>query len=231
MRVNVITFPGSNCDHDAHEVFLQRGHDSHLVWHKDTALQDPDLVVLPGGFSYGDYLRCGALARFSPIVKEVLDFAENGGLVLGICNGFQILTECGLLPGTLLMNRDLAFICRHQNIRVENTQTPFTEGIAAGTVLDVPIAHKEGNYFIDAAGLKDLLDNGQIIFRYCDRQGETTPEANPNGSLDNIAGICNKRRNVLGMMPHPERAATATVTSHDGARIFAALESHFGAGG
>lgn len=231
MRVSVVTFPGSNCDHDAHEVFLARGHDSRLIWHKDHDLQDPDLVVLPGGFSYGDYLRCGALARFSPIVGEVLRFAENGGLVLGICNGFQILTECGLLPGTLLMNRDLDFICQHQHIRVDNPETPFTLGIPTGTALDVPIAHKEGNYFVDERGWQELRDNGQIVFRYADKEGATTPEANPNGSLDNIAGICNKRRNVLGMMPHPERAATTTVVSQDGARIFAALECHFNSRG
>lgn len=231
MRVSVITFPGSNCDHDAHEAFLSRGHDSRLVWHKDRDLQSPDLVVLPGGFSYGDYLRCGALARFSPIVDEVLGFAHRGGLVLGICNGFQILTECGLLPGTLLMNRDLDFICQHQHIRVENPSTAFTTGIPRNTALDIPIAHHDGNYFIDEKGLQALNDNGQIVFRYCNSQGETDPAANPNGSLDNIAGICNPRRNVLGMMPHPERAATQAVSSNDGSRIFEALERHFGSGG
>ena len=228
MRVSVITFPGSNCDHDAQEVFLRRGHDSRLIWHKDSELQSPDLVVLPGGFSYGDYLRCGSLARFSPIVGELLRFAEAGGLVLGICNGFQILTECGLLPGTLLMNASLSFICQQQYVRVENAATPFTAGISPGTALDLPIAHKEGNYFIDEAGWNDLLANGQVVFRYSDAEGRATPEANPNGSRDNIAGICNRRRNVLGMMPHPERAATPEVTGKDGARLFAALESHFG---
>lgn len=228
MRVSVITFPGSNCDHDAQEVFLRRGHNSRLVWHKDSDLQDPDLVVLPGGFSYGDYLRCGSLARFSPVVGQVLRFAESGGLVLGICNGFQILTECGLLPGTLLMNASLAFICQHQYVRVDNAATPFTAGIEPGSALDLPIAHKEGNFYIDDSGLNELLEHGQIVFRYCDAQGHTTPETNPNGSRDNIAGICNRRRNVLGMMPHPERAATPEVTGNDGARLFAALESHFG---
>jgi len=231
LRVSVITFPGSNCDHDAREVFCQRGHDSRLIWHKDHDLEDPDLVVLPGGFSYGDYLRCGALARFSPIVNEVLNFAQRGGLVLGICNGFQILTECGLLPGTLLLNRDLAFVCQHQYLRVENSNTPFTMGIPAQTILDIPIAHKEGNYFCDDGCLRDLIENEQVVFRYCDAAGDPTPASNPNGSRDGIAGICNLKGNVLGMMPHPERAATATVTSNDGSRIFEAIERYFGAGG
>jgi len=223
----VITFPGSNCDRDAQRAFSERGHTSNLVWHKDRDLQNPDLVVLPGGFSYGDYLRCGSLARFSPIVNEVVAFAESGGLVLGICNGFQILTECDLLPGSLLMNSGLTFICQHQYIRVESANTPFTSNIPAGRVLDIPIAHKEGNFFIDPERLKSLQDNDQIIFRYCDRDGAATSEANPNGSLDNIAGICNIQRNVLGMMPHPERASTEGVVSRDGREIFAAIENHF----
>ena len=227
MRVSVITFPGSNCDRDAQRAFSERGHTSNLVWHKDRDLQNPDLVVLPGGFSYGDYLRCGSLARFSPIVNEVVAFAESGGLVLGICNGFQILTECDLLPGSLLMNSGLTFICQHQYIRVESVNTPFTRNIPAGRVLDIPIAHKEGNFFIDPERLKSLQDNDQIIFRYCDRDGVATSEANPNGSLDNIAGICNIQRNVLGMMPHPERASTEGVVSRDGREIFAAIEDHF----
>lgn len=227
MRVSVITFPGSNCDRDAQRAFSERGHTSNLVWHKDRDLQNPDLVVLPGGFSYGDYLRCGSLARFSPIVNEVVAFAESGGLVLGICNGFQILTECDLLPGSLLMNSGLTFICQHQYIRVESANTPFTRNIPAGRVLDIPIAHKEGNFFIDPERLKSLQDNDQIIFRYCDRDGAATSEANPNGSLDNIAGICNIQRNVLGMMPHPERASTEGVVSRDGREIFAAIENHF----
>ena len=227
MRVSVITFPGSNCDRDAQRAFSERGHTSNLVWHKDRDLQNPDLVVLPGGFSYGDYLRCGSLARFSPIVNEVVAFAESGGLVLGICNGFQILTECDLLPGSLLMNSGLTFICQHQYIRVENANTPFPRNIPVGRVLDIPIAHKEGNFFIDPERLKSLQDNDQIIFRYCDRDGAATSEANPNGSLDNIAGICNIQRNVLGMMPHPERASTEGVVSRDGREIFAAIEDHF----
>jgi len=199
-----------------------------MVWHKDHDLCSPDLVILPGGFSYGDYLRCGALARFSPVVKEVMAHAAKGGLVMGICNGFQILTECGLLPGTLLMNSSLSFICQHQKVRVETANSPFSKGISPGTVLDIPIAHKEGNYYIDDKGLGSLQDNDQIIFRYCDEFGRMSPDSNPNGSLDNIAGIINKQRNVLGMMPHPERSATDTVPSRDGRRIFEALESLVG---
>ena len=229
MRVSVITFPGSNCDHDAYSVFASRGHQAKLIWHKDTDLEKPDLVILPGGFSYGDYLRCGALARFSPIVKEVMNFAQKGGLVMGICNGFQILTETGLLPGTLLMNESLSFICKHQFVRVETSESPFTKNIKTGTVLDIPVAHKEGNYFIDADGLKVLEAENQILFKYCDLNGKTTIESNPNGSLQNIAGICNKTRNILGMMPHPERSATDTVVSQDGRRIFEALESYYSA--
>lgn len=227
MKVSVVTFPGSNCDHDAYQVLSSRGHTTRMVWHKNHDLEDPDLVILPGGFSYGDYLRCGALARFSPIVKEVISFAEKGGLVLGICNGFQILTECGLLPGTLLMNSSLAFICKHQKVRAETANSHYTNGIAFGCVLDIPIAHKEGNYFIDSDGLKALQDNDLIAFRYCDDKGNATADSNPNGSLDNIAGILNKGRNVLGMMPHPERSATDTVPTQDGRRIFEALESFF----
>jgi len=227
LRVSVITFPGSNCDHDAKEAFAFYGHNSRLIWHKDKDLQNPDLVVLPGGFSYGDYLRCGAIARFSPIVEEVMAFAKRGGLILGICNGFQILTECGLLPGTLLPNIGLNFICQHQYIRVENPDTPFTHQISEGTTLDIPIAHKEGNYFCSEDTLKELKDNNQIVFRYCDKKGNITAQANPNGSLENIAGICNKSRRILGMMPHPERAATPYVNSNGGGKIFAALESYF----
>ncbi|MFA7543140.1 MAG: phosphoribosylformylglycinamidine synthase subunit PurQ [Candidatus Cloacimonadaceae bacterium] len=227
MRVSVITFPGSNCDRDAQHVFSERGHSARLVWHKDTDLANPDLVILPGGFSYGDYLRCGALTRYSPIVKGVVSFAEKGGMVLGICNGFQILTETGLLPGALMMNKHLQFICRHQYIRVENSDSPFTNGLETGTILDIPIAHKEGNYFIDSEGLKRLKDKGQILFRYCDHTGALAD--NPNGAIDDIAGIVNTKRNVLGMMPHPERAATDSVISQDGKEIFQAIERFFAA--
>lgn len=227
MRVSVITFPGSNCDHDAYEVMQARGHSVEQVWHKDKDIKNPDLIILPGGFSYGDYLRCGAIARFSPIIAEVIRFANSGGLVLGICNGFQILTEIGLLPGALMMNESLKFICQHQYIRVETDATPFTHKLKVGTALDIPIAHKEGNYFIDAEGLKALQDGDQIVFRYCDASGQITDVSNPNGALDNIAGICNASRNVLGMMPHPERAASDSVISQDGSNIFAALEAFF----
>jgi len=224
LRISVVTFPGSNCDHDVYKVCLCRNHQTKLIWHKDTDLEKPDLVILPGGFSYGDYLRRGALARFSPIVKEVIAFAQKGGLLLGICNGFQILTECGLLPGTLLMNENLCFICQHQYIRVETVASPFTQSIGKGKVLDIPIAHKEGNFYIESDGLKQLQDNDQILFRYCDKKGNLNIDSNPNGSLDNIAGICNKQRNILGMMPHPERSATETVPHKDGRWIFAAIE-------
>ena len=227
MKVSVITFPGSNCDHDAYEVFADRGHETRMIWHKDHSLEDPDLVILPGGFSYGDYLRCGALARFSPIVTDVIAFARRGGLVLGICNGFQVLTETGLLPGTLMMNDSLRFICRHQHLRVESSDSPFTTGIVPGSILDIPIAHKEGNYFIDPDGLKLLQDTDRILFRYCDENGVVSQEANPNGSLDMIAGITNKGRNILGMMPHPERSATDSVCSQDGRQIFSAIERYF----
>jgi len=226
LRVSVVTFPGSNCDHDARDVFRLRGHDSRLIWHKDRDLQDPDLVVLPGGFSYGDYLRCGALARFSPIVEEVISFAKRGGLVIGICNGFQVLTESGLLPGALMMNSGLDFICQHQLLRVESSSSPWTHGIPTGTVLDIPIAHKEGNYFIDADGLKALEDADRVLFRYCGPDGSITAAANPNGSLNNIAGICSPNRRIMGMMPHPERAASPEVTSQDGGNIFEALERY-----
>lgn len=227
MRVSVITFPGSNCDHDAMEAFALRGHEVKNIWHKDSDLQSPDLVILPGGFSYGDYLRCGSIAKFSPVMKEVISYAQKGGMLFGICNGFQILTECGLLPGTLMMNKSLQFICQHQYIRVESNNTPFTYGLDKGKSLDIPIAHKEGNFYIDEAGLKTLQDNDRIVFRYCDKDGNANPEANPNGAMDNIAGICNKERNVLGMMPHPERAASEHVVSQDGLFIIKAIEEYF----
>ena len=227
MKVSVITFPGSNCDADALEAFALRGHEARSVWHKNTDLGDPDLLILPGGFSYGDYLRCGALARFSPIISEVYKYAEKGGMILGICNGFQILTELGLLPGALMQNKSLNFICRHQYIRVESVNTPFTHGLKKGMALDIPIAHKEGNYFIDEAGLDQLQDNDQIVFRYSNALGHITPEANPNGAVYDIAGICSNNRRILGMMPHPERAATPSVTSNDGLNIIKAVEAYF----
>jgi phosphoribosylformylglycinamidine synthase len=223
----VITFPGSNCDQDAVHAARLQGWDATSIWHKDNDLQDPDLVILPGGFAYGDYLRCGAIAKFSPIIQEVIKFAGQGGLVVGICNGFQILTETGLLPGALLVNESLQFICQHQYLRTENNSLPFTCDLKIGEVLDIPIAHKEGNYFISPEGLQELEEKRQIVFRYCDKEGNVTPEANPNGSLANIAGICNHAGNVLGMMPHPERSAGEILVSQDGARIFQSLATYF----
>jgi len=226
MRVNVIVFPGSNCDYDSFYIPKIRGWEADFVWHKDTELKNPDMIFLPGGFSYGDYLRCGALAKHSPIIQEVIKFANEGGLVIGICNGFQILTETGLLPGTLRMNESLKFICKHQYIRVENSDSTFTNRYSKGDVLDIPIAHKDGNYYIDEKDYKNLVDNNQILFRYCSEDGTVDKANNPNGSYDNIAGICNKKGNVLGMMPHPERAAEDITVSQDGMNIFASIEEY-----
>jgi phosphoribosylformylglycinamidine synthase len=218
-KYNIITFPGSNCDHDVFWAAQQHGADCEFVWHKDTALKNPDVVVLPGGFSYGDYLRCGAIAKFSNIMREVIKFAEQGGLVLGICNGFQILTEVGLLPGTLLMNTSLHFICQHQYIKIENESTPFTCEYQKGEVADMPIAHKDGSYYIDADGLKSLIDKRQIVFKYCDPDGNTDEQSNPNASLLNIASIINEKGNVLGLMPHPERA----ILNKEGSGVFKSI--------
>lgn len=227
MRINVITFPGSNCDRDAFYIGEIRGHQVEYIWHKDTQLKNPDLVILPGGFSYGDYLRCGAIAKFSPIVAEVIKFANKGGLVMGICNGFQILTEIGLLPGALMMNKSLKFICQHQHITAVNNDSVYTKGLTVGKPLDIPIAHKEGNYYIDNDGLKILQDKDLIAFKYCNEKGEIAKEHNPNGAIDNIAGILNEKKNILGMMPHPERAAESTVLSQDGQEIFASIEKFY----
>ena len=223
VRYSVITFPGSNCDHDAFWISELYGAECEFVWHKDSTLKNPDVVIVPGGFSYGDYLRCGAIAKFSGIMKELINFANKGGLVIGICNGFQILTESGLLPGTLLMNSSLHFICQHQYIKIENNNTPFTNYYQKNDIIDFPIAHKEGNYFIDDDGLKKLKDNNQIVFSYCDKNGDLTQESNPNGSLLNIAGIINEKGNVLGMMPHPERAAESVLISDKGAGVFKSI--------
>jgi phosphoribosylformylglycinamidine synthase I len=228
LKFAVIVFPGSNCDHDAHyvtETIL--GQESRLIWHKDSSLGDVDVVILPGGFSYGDYLRCGALARFSPIMKDVVRFAENGGMVLGICNGFQILVEAGLLPGVLLRNASLKFACKYVRLRVENAETRFTSRCRKGDVLEIPIAHGDGNYFTDPETLKRLENNGQIVFRYCESDGSITAGANPNGSLSNIAGVINERRNVLGMMPHPERASDPVLGHTDGRKIFDSIMESF----
>ena len=223
MKSAVIVFPGSNCDRDAKDVLAATGLNPVMVWHRDAALPKVDLVVLPGGFSYGDYLRSGAMAAHSPIMQEVKKHAERGGLVLGICNGFQVLTECGLLPGVLMRNRKLKFICREVFLRVDNTATPYTKNYKKGQIINVPIAHHDGNYFADDATLKLLEDNNQIMFRYCDASGELTEAANPNGSRMNIAGICNKEKNVLGMMPHPERHAEKLLGGVDGKKLFEGL--------
>lgn len=226
MRFSVTVFPGSNCDHDCEYVVRNvMGQPVEMIWHKDTDLKNPDCVVVPGGFSYGDYLRTGAIARFSPVMKSVADFAAKGGLVLGICNGFQILCEAGLLPGALLRNKGLKFICQSLQIRVEETDTPFTNACRKGQVLKIPIAHGEGNYFIDPEGLKRLKANRQIIVRYCDEKGGLTPESNPNGSLESIAGICNEKRNVFGLMPHPDRSGEDLLGSSDGQFIWKSILS------
>ena len=224
MKFGVVVFPGSNCDHDAfHALGKVLGQPVDFVWHQSEDLAGLDAVVLPGGFSYGDYLRTGAIARFSPVMKAVERFARRGGLVLCICNGFQILLEAGLLPGAMLRNQGLRFICRHVHIRVETTDTPFTCAAAPGQVLRIPIAHMEGNYTCDAATLAELEASGQIVFRYVTPEGEVAPEANPNGAIANIAGIMNRERNVLGLMPHPERASEAALGSADGAVIFRSM--------
>ena len=224
MKFGIVVFPGSNCDRDCHHVVRDvLGQEAVYVWHKDSVLPPVDCVVLPGGFSYGDYLRCGAIARFSPIMKEVVGFAGKGGKVIGICNGFQILTESHLLPGALLRNRDLHFICETVSLKAGGRKTPFTQKIRGGDVLKMPIAHMEGNYFIDEDGLKTLQDNDQIIFQYCDQEGRVVPEANPNGALKNIAGICNREGNVLGLMPHPERASESVLGGEDGRKLFESL--------
>ena len=224
MKIGVVVFPGSNSDHDAlHAVSKVLHQPAEFIWHQSQDLTGFDAVILPGGFAYGDYLRTGAIARFSPVMNALARFARSGGLVLGICNGFQILCEAGLLPGALMRNQGLRFICRHVHIRVENTATPFTSSAQAGQVLRVPIAHADGNYVCDAATLADLKQNGQIVFRYCAPDGRLDPAANPNGALDAIAGICNRERNVMGMMPHPERAAEAALGSTDGLFVLRSL--------
>lgn len=224
MNIGVIVFPGSNCDHDCvHVLGDVLGQTVRTIWHKETALDNLDAVVLPGGFSYGDYLRAGAIARFSPVMGAVQQFAAGGGLVLGICNGFQILLEAGLLPGAMLRNESLAFICKDVYVRVENVATPFTRCYESGQVLKMPIAHAEGNYYTDAVTISQLQANAQIVFRYCTRDGHLTGEANPNGSLNNIAGIVNARGNVMGMMPHPERCAEAVLGNDEGRRLFLSM--------
>jgi phosphoribosylformylglycinamidine synthase subunit PurQ / glutaminase len=232
VKFGIIVFPGSNCDHDAyHVISKQVGQPVDFIWHKDTDLRSYDAVIIPGGFSYGDYLRAGALARFSPVMESVKKFAASGRLVLGICNGFQILCEAGLLPGALIRNRDLHFICEYVHVRVETTDTPFTNEMKGGSVLRLPIAHAEGNYVCDDATLAELQRDDRIVFRYSDPSGNITDAANPNGARDNIAGICNSSRNVLGLMPHPERACEELLGSTDGRDVFSSLAATLAAVG
>ena len=222
MKCAIVVFPGSNCDHDCYHVLKNVFDlDAEFVWHKeDGPLDRFDLVILPGGFSYGDYLRAGSIAKFSPVMKSIIQYAGKGGRVLGICNGFQILVESGLLPGAMLHNRSQKFICKNVHVRIETTNTPFTSKCVTEQVLQIPIAHHQGSYFADADTLKKLADKDQIVLRYCDANGEISDESNPNGSLENIAGISNEEKNVLGMMPHPERCADPLWSRVDGQEIF-----------
>ncbi|MDJ0535308.1 MAG: phosphoribosylformylglycinamidine synthase subunit PurQ [Xenococcaceae cyanobacterium MO_207.B15] len=224
MKFGIIVFPGSNCDRDMATVtqgILKTP--TRMVWHQETDISDIDIIVIPGGFSYGDYLRCGAIARFSPVMDSIINHAQQGKYVLGICNGFQVLTEVGLLPGALIRNRDLHFICDRVSVRVERNDLPWTSGYTTQQVVRFPIAHGEGRYYADQDTLKALEDNQQVVFRYCSETGEINSENNPNGSLDNIAGIINQQGNVLGMMPHPERASDASIGCTDGKAMFEGL--------
>jgi phosphoribosylformylglycinamidine synthase len=224
MKTGIVVFPGSNCDRDVQTVtdgiFSQP---TRMVWHQDTDIADLEVIVVPGGFSYGDYLRCGAIARFSPVMRSIIDHAKAGKYVIGICNGFQILTEVGLLPGALIRNRDLHFICDRIPVRVENTHLIWTRHYTPQQVITLPIAHGEGRYYADEETLKQLEDEQRVVFRYCSKLGETNKDSNPNGSLNHIAGIINQKGNVLGMMPHPERASDTLLTAKDGYSLFASL--------
>ena len=224
MKIGVLVFPGSNCDHDCQHVLQDvLGQQVEMIWHKEATVSGLDGIIIPGGFSYGDYLRTGAIARFSPVMNAVKEFAKNGGLVMGICNGFQILLEAGLLPGAMLRNRSLHFVCKDVQVRVENAATPFTGACQPGQVLTIPVAHAEGNYYTDPVTLAGLQANAQVVFRYCTSEGKVTPEANPNGSLDNIAGMRNAEGNVLGMMPHPERSAEELLGNADGRLVLMSM--------
>ncbi|KAA3631500.1 MAG: phosphoribosylformylglycinamidine synthase subunit PurQ [Calditrichaeota bacterium] len=228
MKFGVVTFPGSNCDYDAYSAVKHvLGEDVEFLWHKTTDLLNSDVIILPGGFSYGDYLRSGAIAKFSPIMDSVIKFAISGGYVCGICNGFQVLTESGLLPGALIRNDHLRFSCKYVYLKVENNQTAYTSASKPGDVLKIPIAHGEGNYYNFEGDIKTLEDNGQIVYRYCDSEGNVTKESNPNGSINNIAGIINTEGNILGMMPHPERAVEPILGSVDGLKFFESLKLAF----
>lgn len=227
LRVSILVFPGSNCDHDAYHALKHIHHqETTFVWHKNHDLEQPDLVLIPGGFSYGDYLRTGAIAQFSPIMSEVMNFASKGGVVLGICNGFQILLEAGLLPGVMLHNQHLKFTCKNVHLRCENNDTLISNQLSKGQVIQLPIAHGEGNYFCDEPTLASLISHQQIIFRYCNHEGQTNAPFNPNGSLDDIACISNEHFNVFGMMPHPERAVERLLGNQDGSLIFDSIIQH-----
>lgn len=226
MKFGVVVFPGSNCDEDlVYTMGDILGQEVVKLWHKDTDIQGCDFIMVPGGFSYGDYLRSGAIARFSPIMNEVIAHANRGGYVMGICNGFQILTEAQLLPGALLHNTSRKFICKNVFLKADNNSNMLTAGLSLETTFKVPIAHGEGNFFASADEIKKIEDNGQVLFRYCDENGNVTPESNPNGALNNIAGVCNAGKNVFGMMPHPERASDFELTNTDGRMIFESLLS------
>ena len=229
MKFGVVVFPGSNCDQDCFYVINNiLNQPVKYVWHKDTKLDKFDCIVLPGGFSYGDYLRPGAIARFSPIMKRISEIVEKGKPAIGICNGFQVLLEAGLLPGAMLRNKNLHFICKYVYIKAENNQTPFTNLGKRSQILKIPIAHNEGSYYIDEKGLGELKRNKQIVFRYCSKEGKTTSEFNPNGAVDNIAGIINKKGNLLGMMPHPERSSELALGSNDGLLVFKSIVKWLG---
>ena len=224
MKFGVIVFPGANCDRDAAYVLRDLlSQPTKMIWHEDSDLSDVDTVIVPGGFSYGDYLRCGAIAQFSPAMRATADHAKQGKLVMGICNGFQVLTEMGLLPGALVRNRDLHFVCDRLPLTVERTDSPWTQGYQPGQVITIPVAHGEGCYYAAPDTIKSLEDNNQVLFRYCDATGQVSEAANPNGSINNIAGICNKSGNVLGMMPHPERASDPALGNTDGLALFEGL--------
>ncbi|MGI6130287.1 MAG: phosphoribosylformylglycinamidine synthase subunit PurQ [Bacillota bacterium] len=231
MKFGIVVFPGSNCDKDVQTAARAVGHDADFIWHTDTSVDGFDCLVLPGGFSYGDYLRTAAIARFSPVMEPVARYAASGRPVIGICNGFQVLLEAGLLPGAMLRNTSCKFVCKPQRIRVESTRTPFTRKFRQGQVITLPIAHGDGNYYIDGETLEQMERGGRVVFRYCDESGEPTPESNPNGSLNNIAGICNNAGNVLGMMPHPERAAEGILGGADGRLLLESVAQWVQGGG
>ena len=227
LTFGILLFPGSNCDHDAYHVISKvMGQEARFIWHKDEHLGDVDAVIVPGGFSYGDYLRVGAIARFSPIMKDLIRFANEGGLVIGICNGFQILCESGLLPGALIRNENLRFVCKDVHLRVDRANTPFTNKMAEGDVIELHVAHGDGNYFASPEEIKQLEERGQIVFRYTTEEGVVAAEANPNGSIHNIAGIVNEQGNVMGLMPHPERCAEELIGSGDGLKVFESMIAH-----